>query len=73
MVSKYIGDTILRQSSEIIPKYYAIRDYLVSDNCVIEGRMRDLTFVKEACQYVGIILLACGAAGWLILNKKSMI
>lgn len=40
MVSN-IGDIILRQSSEIIPKYYAIRDYLVSDNCVIEGRMRD--------------------------------
>ena len=41
MVFKEIGDVILRQSSEIIPKYYAIRDYLASDNCGIEGRMRD--------------------------------
>ena len=24
-----------------------------------------LTSVKETCQYVGIILLACGAAVWL--------
>ena len=29
--------------------------------------------IKEACQYVGIILLACGAAGWLIFTKKSKI
>ena len=29
--------------------------------------------IKEVCQYVGGILLACGAAGWLILNKKSKI
>ena len=25
--------------------------------------------IKEACLYVGIILLACGAAGWLKLRK----
>ena len=27
-----------------------------------------LTLVKEACQYLGIILLACGAAMWLELR-----
>lgn len=35
-----------------------------------EGRMkRILIEIKEACQYVGIILLACGAAGWLIFRR----
>ena len=35
-----------------------------------EGRMkRILIEIKEACQYVGIILLACGAAGWLIFKR----
>ena len=27
--------------------------------------------IKEACLYVGIILLACGAAVWLFLLKNK--
>lgn len=27
-------------------------------------------YIKEVCQYVGIILLACGAAVWLSLRRK---
>ena len=30
-------------------------------------------YIKEVCQYVGIILLACGAAVWLSFTKKSKI
>ena len=26
-------------------------------------------YIKEVCQYVGIILLACGAAGWLSFRR----
>lgn len=32
---------------------------------------RVVTYIKELCQYVGIILLACGAAGWLIVRGKK--
>lgn len=32
---------------------------------------RILMDIKEACQYVGIILLACGAAGWLMVRGKE--
>ena len=32
---------------------------------------RVATEIKDACLYVGIILLACGAAVWLKLLKKS--
>ena len=30
---------------------------------------RVVTYIKEVCQYVGIILLACGAAAWLMLKE----
>lgn len=53
MVSKEMGDIILKQSSDIIPKYYAIRSYLVSDNCVIEGRMKDFSLqLVHLCLFV---------------------
>lgn len=32
-----------------------------------------LTLIKEVCQYVGIVLLACGAVVWMIFTKKSKI
>ena len=34
---------------------------------------RAVTYIKEMCQYVGIILLACGAAVWLFFTKKTKI
>lgn len=39
-----------------------------------EGRMkRILIEIKETCQYVGIILLACGAAGWLLAKERILL
>ena len=42
-------------------------------NWEVWNMKRILMDIKEACQYVGIILLACGAAVWLIIAKKTKI
>lgn len=35
-----------------------------------EGRMKKFFIgIKEVCQYVGIILVACGAAVWLSFRR----